>query len=113
MNVPEFLPLGTVAIVKGSTKKLMIISRAVAIPQEEGLRYYDYGACLYPEGLLGDKLAYFNHDAIQKVVAKGYEDEENELILETLKENLSGVTMEKGDPAPFDPVLQDQGASQQ
>ncbi len=113
MNAPEFLPLGSVVIVKGSTKKLMVISRAIAIPQNEGARYYDYGACLYPEGLLGDQLAYFNHDAIQKVVFEGYENEENELILETLKENLSKVSIKKGDPTPFDPapigeeVLQD------
>lgn len=105
MNAPEFLPLGSVVIVKGSTKKLMVISRAIAVPQNEGTRYYDYGACLYPEGLLGDQLAYFNHDAIQKVVFEGYENEENELILETLKENLSKVSIKKGDPAPFDPAL--------
>ena len=112
MNAPEFLALGSVVIVKGSTKKLMVISRAIAIPQNEGTRYYDYGACLYPEGLLGDQLAYFNHDAIQKVVFEGYENEENELILETLKENLSKVSIKKGDPTPFDPALMGEGVLQ-
>lgn len=109
VETPDFLPLGSVVIVKGSTKKVMIIARAVAIPQEGSVRYYDYGGCLYPEGLLGDRVIYFNCEGVQKVVHEGYADEENELILETLKENLAYVQIEKGDPKPFDPSLQSQG----
>ncbi len=69
--------------------------------QDEGLRYFDYGACMYPEGLLGDQVIYFNHDAIQKVVFEGLADEDNELLLATLSENLGSLEMEKGDPRPY------------
>ena len=101
METPEFVPLGTICIVKGNTKKLMVIARGLALRQDEGLRYFDYGACMYPEGLLGDQVIYFNHNAIQKIVSEGYRDEDNELLLETLKDNLEALDMIKGDPKPF------------
>ena len=101
MKTPDFLPLGSIVIVRGSTKKLMIISRGLALSQDIGLRYYDYGACLYPEGLMGDTVIYFNHEGIQKVVHEGYADDENDLALESLAESLKYVEIEKGDPAPL------------
>lgn len=100
MECPEFLPLGSIVIVRGSAKKIMIVSRGVALAQQEGMRYYDYGACLYPEGLMGDTVLYFNHEGIHKVVSEGYADEENDIILENLAESLKHVEIEKGDPAP-------------
>jgi len=101
MESPDFVPLGTVVVVKGNTKKLMVIARGLALQQDGGLKYFDYGSCLYPEGLIGDAVIYFNHDAIQKVVHEGFVDEDNELLLETLRENLEHVSLEKGDPPPF------------
>lgn len=101
METPDFLPLGSIVIVRGSTKKLMVISRALALSQDVGMRYYDYGACLYPEGLMGDTVVYFNHEGIQKVVQKGYADKENDLVLENLAESLKYVDIEKGDPEPL------------
>lgn len=109
VDTPDFLPLGSVVIVRGSTKKLMVIARAVAIPQEGALRYYDYGACLYPEGLLEDRLAYFNHEGVQKVVFRGFENDENELILETLRENLASVSIERGANPPVAPFAAKDG----
>lgn len=103
MEVPSFLPLGSVVVVRGSTKKLMVIARALALRQKGGPCYYDYGGCLYPEGLLGDRVAYFNHDAIQHVFFEGFTDADNDLMLENLRENVSKVTIRKGDPAPIVP----------
>lgn len=102
MECPDFLPLGSIVVVKGSTKKLMVISRGLALAQREGVRYYDYGACLYPEGLMGDAVVYFNHEGIQRVVHEGFADEENVLALESLAESLRYVEIEKGDPAPLE-----------
>lgn len=101
MECPEFLPLGSIVIVRGNTKKLMIISRGLAVSQDEGMRYYDYGACLYPEGLMGDKVVYFNHEAVQKTVHEGYADEDDGLMLDNLSKALEHVEIEKGDPAPL------------
>jgi hypothetical protein len=110
MESPDFVPLGTICVVKGNTKKLMVIARGLALQHEGKMQYYDYGACLYPEGLMGDQVIYFNHDAIQKTVHEGYADEDNELLLENLKENLKTVTLEKGNPPPY--KLPEQAAGQ-
>ncbi len=100
MEAPEFVSLGTICIVKGNTKKLMVIARGVALKLSEGLRYFDYGACAYPEGLMGDQVIYFNHDTIQKVVFEGFTDEDNELMLENLSQSIKVLDMEKGSPKP-------------
>jgi len=104
MEAPDFLPLGSVVSVRGNTKKMMVIARGLALKQEDELKYIDYGACLYPEGMIGDTVIYFNHEAIQKVVHEGYSDDDNKLHLETLTESLKNVTLEKADPKPFQPT---------
>jgi len=101
METPDFLPLGSIVNVKGNTKKMMIIARGLGIKQEGILKYYDYGACLYPEGMVGDTLMYFNHNGIQRVFFEGFSDDDNLMHLETLTENLRDSTIEKGDPKPL------------
>jgi len=76
----RFLPLGSVVILKGSVKKLLIVSRGTVV---EG-SFFDYGAFMYPEGMIDTNVAYFNHDNILKVVHEGYRDDDNELVLEIL-----------------------------
>ena len=67
-------PLGTVVTLIGSDKPLMVISRGVNVQEQEGSdRYYDYGLCLYPEGLVGDMVVYSNHDRVNEVLFVGYE----------------------------------------
>lgn len=96
MEMTEFLSLGTICIVKGNTKKLMVIARGVATVMEGSPLYFDYGACLYPEGLLGDSLIYFNHEDIQKIVHEGYVNDENELMLENLAAAIKESDIPKG-----------------
>lgn len=80
IEVPEFLPLGSVVTLKGnSKKKLMIVGRALLFEKSAGVHeYYDYSLCLYPEGLMGDAVLYGNHDQIDEVVERGFEDKEDE-----------------------------------
>lgn len=73
----EFLPLGSVVIVKGTVKKLMITARAVFVDVKGEATYFDYGACTYPEGVLSDNMFYFQNKDIAEVVAKGYADEDD------------------------------------
>ena len=72
----KFLPIGTVVLLKGATKKLMITgfcSMDVEKPDE----MFDYTGCLYPEGLINSKqTALFNHDQIQQIFFIGYHNEE-------------------------------------
>ena len=68
MKETTMLPLGSIIILKGNTKKMMIISRVIAVPVKGNIYRFDYGACLYPEGVVGENLIYFNHEDIFKIV---------------------------------------------
>lgn len=75
MNIKEkYLPIGTVVLLAGGKKKLMIIGYC---PVTEDQQTYDYMACLFPEGVLSPKdCLLFNHEQIVKVFYNGYVDEE-------------------------------------
>lgn len=73
------LPIGTVVLLKESTKRIMIIGvLQQQIDSESGKpKLWDYSACYYPEGYMGpDQTFLFNADQIEKVYAIGYQDEE-------------------------------------
>lgn len=74
------LPLGSLVIIKGALKKLMIVNRANVVADN----YFDYGAILYPEGMIDENLAYFNQEDILKIVSKAYSDDDDELMVEQL-----------------------------
>ncbi len=84
-NVKELLPIGSVVLLKEATKKSMIygikqIDKATDVE-------YDYLAVVYPEGNLGDGSQYFfNHDAIEQVVFRGYEDDERKAFIDKLSD---------------------------
>ena len=63
---------------------MRIIARMIAAPVKGDLYRFDYGACLYPEGVVGENLIYFNHEDIFKIVQEGYTNDENELMLENI-----------------------------
>ncbi|GAB6933383.1 DUF4176 domain-containing protein [Calditerricola satsumensis] len=75
MKKIDLLPIGSVVTVKGLEKKLMIYGRK----QKRGgtNEIYDYVACMYPEGNISSQYNFFfNHKDIDKVIFRGYEDEE-------------------------------------
>ncbi|URZ02821.1 DUF4176 domain-containing protein [Clostridium felsineum] len=80
MEEKSFLPLGSIVILKGAIKKLMIVSRANVVNNN----YFDYGAILYPEGMVDENVAYFNSKDIFKIVSEAYTDEDDALIVEQL-----------------------------
>ncbi|MCD8395942.1 MAG: DUF4176 domain-containing protein [Lachnospiraceae bacterium] len=74
----EILPVGSVVLLKGGTKKIMIIG-LLALDAEKQDKVYDYMGVVYPEGFLGKGSAcMFNQDGIEKVYFRGYDNEENE-----------------------------------
>ena len=77
-----FLPLGSVVILKGSVKKLVIVARGSIVEGD----FFDYGAFMYPEGMIDANIAYFNGGDILKVVHEGYVDDDNGLVLEILND---------------------------
>lgn len=79
MKKEDILPLGTVVQLQGETKKLMIVQRAMMAKTANGEFYFDYGACFYPEGILGEEIFYFDHENIDNIVEKGVVTDEEEL----------------------------------
>lgn len=104
MKETTMLPLGSIIILKGNTKKMMIISRVIAVPVKGNIYRFDYGACLYPEGLVGDSLIYFNDEDIFKVVQEGYSDEDNDLMLENIAAVIDQTDIPKGNVAELNDV---------
>ena len=85
--IEELLPIGSVVLLNGGEKRLMIIG-VVQTDPTDGERY-DYLACLYPEGFVGPEYSYlFNHEDIQKVSSKGFTDDEHSDFRENLAEML-------------------------
>ena len=77
-NVGEkFLPLGTVVMLKGASKRLMITGFCTMAAEEAEGVMYDYSGCMYPEGMISsDQTALFNHDQIEKIYHLGLVDQE-------------------------------------
>ena len=86
----KFLPIGTVVLLKGGKKELMIMGYCI-IPGDEAYdkngkvdvsnRVFDYGGCVYPEGMVtSNQLFAFNHEQIERVSFVGYQtDSQKEL----------------------------------
>ncbi len=77
MNMDR-LPIGSVVLLKESTRKVMIMGFCQKKESEAGDgKLYDYCGCLYPEGYQDSSHVYlFDHDMIEKVYSAGYMDDE-------------------------------------
>lgn len=77
-NVGEkYLPLGSVVMLKGASKRLMVTGFCTMAADDESGVMFDYSGCMYPEGVISsDQTALFNHDQIEKVYHLGLVDEE-------------------------------------
>ena len=93
----RFLPIGSVVLLKGGKKEVMIMSYCIMPSgkvyspngklEKKGLMF-DYGGCLYPEGMIkSDQLFVFNHDQIERVCFKGYVTESYSEISDKLNDN--------------------------
>ena len=69
----KLLPIGSVVLLKGGEKRLMIYGRKQL--DSETQNQWDYVACLYPEGNIDASHTYlFNRDQIEKVYFIGFQD---------------------------------------
>ena len=91
----DYLPLGSVVLLKGGTQKILIIARALKVLNNNEEYFFDYGGVIYPEGLVGDQIAYFNGEQISKVVFEGYSDIDNENMIENIKSFISENNLEQ------------------
>ena len=85
MEDKTLIPLGSIVKLRGNAKKAMIVARAVGIKQGDGMVYFEYAACGYPEGVISDQLMFFDTKEIAEVVWKGYADEDNDIVMKDVE----------------------------
>jgi len=82
----EYLPIGTVVLLKGGTHEVMINGYCAETPAFPD-KTFDYRGCPYPEGIPGDSgVALFNNDMIDKVVYEGLKNDESINFLDKLSD---------------------------
>ena len=75
MIIEKYLPLGSVVLLNGGKKRLMIYGRRQRQAGED--REWDYAACLFPEGNIDASQTYlFDHEQIERICYLGLCDEE-------------------------------------
>lgn len=87
-NEVKLLPIGTVVLLKDTSKRVMIYGRG-----QKGIdsnKIWDYVGCLYPEGNIGpDHTFLFDHEQIERIDHKGLKDQEEEQFLAEITDILN------------------------
>lgn len=96
----QLLPLGSVVRTSGA-KRLVVVARGLMLTVEGQSAYFDYGACVYPEGMIGDSMVYFNAEDVVEVVYEGFTDDEDRACIESIGQIARTVMLEKGDTQQF------------
>lgn len=90
----RFLPIGTVVLLKGGKKYVMVTSYCIfpnkvqikeGKPIQPEKKMYEYGGCVYPEGIIDTSMSCaFNHNQIDKIIYMGYESEDQKKLSQIL-----------------------------
>ena len=95
MKEEKYLPIGSVVLLKGGKKRIMITGY-VTIDMEKKDKIYDYCGCIFPSGIIyTNQTLMFNHDEIVKIYAIGYQDEEQKEYVKKIKENMTSENIQK------------------
>jgi hypothetical protein len=88
MKYEKYLPIGSVVMLKGGTKRIMITGFCcVGETKEE--KVYDYCGCLFPEGYVtSNNTLLFDHEQIAEIHHIGLHDEEEKQFKEKLNQYL-------------------------
>lgn len=93
----DYLPLGSVVILKGGVQKVVINARGLVTMVTNPPSFFDYGGSLYPQGIIGDQILYFNHSDISKVVFRGFSDDDDEIMKNNINEWYANSEFQRGD----------------
>lgn len=93
----KFLPIGSIVLLEGDTKKLMITGFCTVSEDDES-KIYDYSGCSYPEGYLSSEQIYlFNHNQIKQLLFLGYQSEEETKFKNILNDIVSRNDFDEDD----------------
>lgn len=84
----QYLPIGSVVMLKGGNKRVMICGRIQT--RVEDNKIFDYTACLYPEGYMDAQSMYlFNNEDIDIVYYIGMQDVEEFRFRDLMEQELA------------------------
>lgn len=84
----NILPIGSIVRLKNGQEKLMILNRAPLFNNEGVLGYFEYSACIYPNGQTGQNVFFFNEEDIEEVLFEGFKDADEETFCDTFNEKI-------------------------
>ena len=91
----SILSIGSVIRLNEGDRKLMIINRAPLYNDNGIIGYFDYSACLFPEGYTNQQVYFFNNEDIAEIYLEGYVDEIEEKFRAAYDEQISKITYPK------------------
>lgn len=81
----DLLPIGSVVLLKGASKKLMVTGIKPMLKNEPD-KVYDYIGVTYPEGFIGgDSNFLFNEEDINDIIFRGYDNPERTEFIELIE----------------------------
>lgn len=87
----EVLPIGTIVEIQGATAKIIIAGYCPVGSARPGY-IWDYAGFMFPLGYRSaDEIIQFDKEQITKIIALGYQDEEQFLFIEKLSSALEGL----------------------
>lgn len=102
----KLLPLGSIIKVKGSEKEIMITGFYQIQVADSNQEIFDYIGCLWPEGIVDtDQNLFFNNVDIDKVLFKGFVNEEEDVFKEKLEQVASKIKANRVPTAPEEPEV--------
>lgn len=88
----NLLPIGSVVVLDGGTRSLMIIG---TLQMDEDGNKYDYISCMFPEGYINSETFFlFNHEDIKDVAFIGCINAESQVYLQRVREFLDAKEQE-------------------
>lgn len=91
MSYEKYLPIGTVIMLKGGSKRIMITGFC-SFANDDKSKIYDYSGCLYPEGIISaTQTLLFDHIQIEKIYHIGLIDDEEKEFKNKLKEMINDI----------------------
>lgn len=82
----KYLPLGSIVLLDGGKKELMITGYCMETPEKPG-KTFDYCGCIHPEGVIrSDVICVFDHSQIKEILFIGYNNEKSSNFIKKLQE---------------------------
>lgn len=95
----RLLPIGSVVLLSGGRKRVMICGRLLTREGEDTI--YDYVGCYYPEGIVDPKaMSFFHHEMISRVYFMGFQDAEELKFHEMVLDKLEKLEVKDGKIVP-------------